>query len=425
MFRKDRKLGRRDFLRAAAGASAAIVAPTIIPATALGLGNRAAPSERIVLGGIGVGNRGRGVLAGMLPEPDIQFVAIADVQRVRRQLVKDMVDKQYGNSDCVMYQNMFDILTRDDIDSVLIATGERWHAMASITTAKAGKDMYCEKPCSMTIADAQALNTTMSLYGRIYQAGTQRRSVGNFVFAAQLALSGKLGKIHTVHANTLAPAASHDWLPAESEPPKEECDWDMWLGPCPWRPYNSKYVAGGWRGHLDFHGGGILEWGSHTVDLCQWAAGADGTNAVDYEPNPTGLVCHYANGVKLVMRPDGWMGLGTCSVRYEGDEGWVEAGDSGQVRCHPASLLGERKIQAGAGTDPAGHGRNFFDCVKSRSLPHANHILASSSHITCHAAHIAWQLGRPLKWDPAKAEFIGDEEANRMRSRAQREPWRY
>ncbi len=199
----------------------------------------------------------------------------------------------------------------------------------------------------------------------------------------------------------------------------------MWLGPCPWRPYNSKYVSGGWRGHLDFHGGGILEWGSHTVDLCQWAAGADGTNAVDYEPTDMGCICHYANGVKLVMRVDGWMGLGTCSIRYEGDEGWVEAGDSGQVRCHPASLLGERRLAAGAGTDAAGHGRNFFDCVKSRSLPNANHILAASSHITCHAAHIAWQLGRKLKWDPDKAEFIGDEAANRMRSRAQREPWRY
>ena len=147
-----------------------------------------------------------------------------------------------------MYGDLHEILARPDIDAVLIATGDRWHTMASITAAKAGKDVYCEKPCSMTISESRALADTFRKYDCIYQAGTQRRSIGNFIFAADLIARGKLGKLVTVHANTLAPATSHQWLPEEPLPSKEECDWDAWLGPCPWRPYNKQYITGGWRG---------------------------------------------------------------------------------------------------------------------------------------------------------------------------------
>ena len=213
-----------------------------------------------------------------------------------------------------MYRDFREMLPREDIDAVLIATGDRWHTMASIYTAKAGKDIYCEKPCSMTIAESQALADTMRRYGRIYQAGTQRRSIANFLFAADLCHTGKLGKLTTVHANTLDPAVSHDWLPAEPEPAMDECDWNLWLGPTPWRPYNAHYIRGGWRGFFDFHGGGILEWGAHTVDLCNWAGTNDTQMPVLYEPTPSGCIATYANGLKLVMRDEGWMGLGTCSV---------------------------------------------------------------------------------------------------------------
>ena len=423
MTRRLRPVSRRSFLKGAVATGAALSFPSVVPSRALGRGGAVAPSERIVMGGIGVGNRGRYVLSEFLKYPVTQFVATADCQSSRRQLVKDMVDKSYGTSDCVMYRDMFDVLGRDDIDAVLIATGDRWHTMASITAARAGKDIYCEKPCSMTIQESRALADVINLYGRIYQAGTQRRSIGNFQLAIEMAQTGKLGKLLEVHANTRPPATSQEWLPAEPEPDPDVCDWDRWLGPCPWRPYNSRYVAGRWRGHFDFHGGGILEWGAHTVDLCQVGNSADETAPVEYVPNESGAVCTYANGVKLIMRPDGWLGLGTCSIRYVGEDGWVETGDSGAMRIEPESLLAEKKVFTERGTSAYTHVANFLECVKSRRLTRANASVAGQSHIVCHAAYIAWQLGRTLKFDPAKEEFIGDEEANRMRSRAMRAPW--
>ena len=418
------RLTRRQLLSTALGSGAALATPYVLPGRVLGMDGAVAPSERIVLGAIGLGGRGTGVLRSFMSNADVQFVAICDVRRQRREAIKKLADTQYGNSDCAMYRDMHEILARPDIDAMLIATGDRWHAMASIIACKAGKDVYSEKPCSTTIAESQALADTYRKYGRIYQAGTQRRSIGNFIFAAQLVAAGKLGKLHTVHANTRPPATSHLWLPAETQPPADEVDWDRWLGPCPWRPYNSAYVRGRWRGYFDFHGGGILEWGSHTVDLCQWAALKDDTAPVEYVPEGNGVVCTYDDGLKLVMRTDGWMGLGTCSVRYEGDEGWIETGDSGQFAIHPESLRTERTVFARRGTDPTTHVRNFLDCVKTRKPANANSDVAAQSHIVCHAAYIAWQLGRTLKFDPVKDEFLGDEEANRMRSRAMRDPWR-
>lgn len=417
-------LSRRSFLGKSLLTAGGIAMPLIVPGRVLGLNGGTAPSKRITMGGLGIGRRGSSDLAVLLDEPDVQFVAIADIRAERRLAVKEMAAKKPNHGDCAMYRDFRDMLARPDIDALLIATGDRWHSLASILSAKAGKDMYCEKPCSTNIADSLALAEAMRRYGRIYQAGTQRRSVSNFAFAVELARTGKLGRLHTVHANTLAPGTKLDWLPAEPEPDREICDWDLWLGPCPWRPYNSRYVSGGWRNHFDFHGGGILEWGSHTIDLCQWANDADATVPVEYEPNEGGCVARYANGVKLVMRSTGWMGLGTCSVRFEGDEGWVETGDSGEIKVFPEYLNAKRNVQRRAGTHPGGHLREFLDCVKTRARTSANGDVACQSHIASHAAYVAWQLGRKLNYDPIKNEFIGDEEANRMRARGKREPWR-
>jgi predicted dehydrogenase len=424
MIRRTIAVHRRQFLKTTAGAAAAVVLPSLVPGAALGRDGAVAPSERIVLGGLGLGPRGTHDLRCFLKNPDVQFVAICDVRDVRRQAIKQLADNHYGNQDCDTYRDMFDILARDDIDAMLIATGDRWHTMAAITAARAGKDVYCEKPCSMTIAESRALADTFRKYSRIYQAGTQRRSIGNFLFAAELAHTGKLGKLQAVHANTLRPATSHDWLPAEPQPEQDEVDWDRWLGPCPWRPFNARYVRGGWRGFFDFHGGGILEWGAHTVDLCQWAAQKDHTTPVKYSPDGNDVNCEYADGLKLIMRDHDWMGLGTCSVRYEGDEGWIETGDSGKFAIYPESLRTERTVFRRAGTDPTTHIRNFLDCVKTRKAANANSDVAARSHVACHAAYIAWQLGRTLEFDPVNEEFKGDEEANRMRTRAMREPWR-
>jgi predicted dehydrogenase len=377
-----------------------------------------------VLGAIGIGGRGREVLLSFLREPDVQFVAICDIRAERREAIRKMVEEKFDSKDCSKYRDLHELLARSDIDAVLIATGDRWHATASILAAQAGKDIYCEKPCSMTIAESRALADTIRRFGRIYQAGTQRRNIPNFVHAIELAHSGKLGKLQAVHANTLDPKVTHNWLPAQPEPPKDVVDWDRWLGPCPWRPYNADYVQGRWRGYFDFHGGGILEWGSHTVDLCQWANKADNTAPVEYEPKGNQVICLYANGVKLVMRDTGWpKELGTCCVRFEGDTGWIEAGDFARINLSD-NLTAENKSFNVRGTVATGHVRDFLNCVKSRSAPRSNADAAGQSHIACHAAYIAWQLGRKLRFDPANDEFVGDAEANRMRSRAVREPWR-
>jgi len=414
---------RRQLLAGAAKTGAVLAVPALVPGRALGKEGGVAASERITLAGLGLGGRGGYDLGCMMEEPVIQFVAIADPQKSRREAVKARTEKKYGPG-VAAYRDFREMLPREDIDAVLIATGDRWHTMASIHAAKAGKDVYCEKPCSMTIAESQALADTYRRYGRIYQAGTQRRSISNFIFAADLCHSGKLGKLTAVHANTLHPATSHDWLPAEPEPPKDECDWDLWLGPCPWRPYNSQYVAGRWRGFFDFHGGGILEWGAHTVDLCNWAGTNDQKMPIHYEPTPGGCIATYDDGLKLVMREEGWMGLGTCSARYEGEDGWVETGDSGRLEFSSGQLRAEQKQFTEVGTSAVSHIKNFLESVKTRKLAHSNAEVVARSHIICHAAYIAWQLGRPLQLDPVKVEFVGDEEANRMRSRALRDPWR-
>jgi predicted dehydrogenase len=357
-----------------------------------------------------------------MDEPVVQFVAIADIRKDRREATRDRAEQKYGTG-VAMYRDFREMLPREDIDAVLIATGDRWHTPAAVCVARAGKDVYCEKPCSMTIEESQALAETFHRYGRIYQAGTQRRSVANFQFATDLCQQGKLGKLHTIHANTLHPATSHDWLPGETQPPQDEVDWDLWLGACPWRPYNKQYVDGGWRGFFDFHGGGILEWGAHTVDLCNWAGTNDAKLPLLYEPTPSGCIATYDDGLKLVMRDQEWMGLGTCSVRYEGEDGWVETGDTGRLEFSSGQLRGEQKQFQEVGTSAVSHVTNFLESIKTREQAHSNAEVVARSHIICHAAYIAWQLGRPLELDPVKVEFKGDAEANRMRSRPHRDPW--
>ncbi len=430
------KLNRREFLTTAAKAGAVIAAPAIVPASALGRGGFFAPSERITMGVIGIGPRCHTVLNSILDEADLRVIAVCDVQASRRNSAKQMIDQKYGNTDCAMHLDFREMIARPDIDVCLIATGDHWHTMASIAAARAGKDVYSEKPCAMTIADCKSLANTMNRLGRVFQAGTQRRSIANFQRAIELARGGKLGKIHTMHASIYRPTMRYDWLPEQPLPSKEECDWDLWLGPSPWRPYNKEYVNGGWRKHFDFDSGGtLLDWGAHTVDLCQLANNADGTTPVEFEPSKENITAHYANGVKIILdyldqpfgdrSPKYITELGTCPVRFIGDEGWVETGDAGGIEVFPKSLKNELTfVKRGlVGTNPGSHGRNFLDCVKSRALTAANQNVMRSSHIACHAAALAWMLNRKLKFDPVREMFVGDDEANSFRSRAHREPW--
>jgi hypothetical protein len=429
----DRSPSRRSFLKTSVAASAAAWS-ALRSRTAGAEDGKVAPSEKITLGVIGIGPRCTYDLTAMLKLPDVQCVAIADVQASRRDAGKKLVDTHYGNADCQLYRDFRELLDRKDIDAVIVATGDRWHAAASILAAQAGKDVYSEKPCGITIADCQRLSATMHGEQRVFQAGTQRRSVANFAKAVELAHAGKLGKLHTLHASIYTPVLDNAWLSGEPTPKRDVCDWNLWLGPAAWRPFNQQYVNGRWRGYWDFDSGAkLLDWGAHTLDLCQWANQSDDTMPIEYEPTEKNIVCTYANGVKLVLDfltdpfknrdPQYITRLGTCPVRFEGDEGSVETGDEGEIVCSSAALqkeLGEG-YQRVRGLDVGEHARNFFDSVKSRGKTNANADVMRRSHIACHAAAAAWILQRKLKLDPATEAFVDDPEANLLRSRPQRD----
>lgn len=432
---KGSVLSRRKFLTRAAMAGSMAVAPMIVPGSVLGLNGTVAPSERIVMGGIGIGGRGSHVLGWMLPEKDMQFIAVCDPQKARREAVKRMVDSRYGNTDCKLYNDIREFLAlRTDLDAVLIATGDRWHSLAATWAMRSGKDVYSEKPSAMTIAEGRMVVETAKRYGRVYQTGTQRLSEANFVFAIELARSGKLGKIHTARAHIApwdAAAMRHDWLPGQAEPSRDEVDWDQWLGPCPWRPYNPEYTRGGWRGHYDFHTSCIGEWGAHT--FAQAMAGIDMLHTAPthyrYVDNPTGdgMETTFANGVKMTLHREGWW-HGSCGMRFEGPDGWVAVGDgySRPEVSNPALLEDLNKVvqdYMGRTQRPMSHVRNFFDCVKSRRLTVANPEVMHRSMTAVHAANICMWLKRDMDFDPEREEFKNDVEANRLRSRAMREPY--
>jgi predicted dehydrogenase len=401
-------------------AAGAIALPTVVPGSVLGLNGAVAPSERLVMGAIGLGGRGRYVLGAFMDNREVQVVAVSDVFRDRRTTAKGEVDKRYGNADCAVYRDMRELLARREIDAVLIATGDNWHALASILAARAGKDIYCEKPMSVTVAEGRAVVETVERFARVYQCGTQRRSIGRFRFAVDLALSGKLGKLKTVYAEKAPMDVEYHLrtLPGQPEPDPEVFDWDLWLGPAPWRPYHSQYATRGfWSAHLDFSGGAINEWGSHTADLCQWAAGADAAGPVEYEPWDGTVVAHYGNGVQLVFEKGVW----PLHVKFEGTEGWVYVDDDGNLETEPASLRTDRDF--GAGYPAESHVRSFLDCVKTRQRPISPAETAHRSVSVCHLANICRRLGRAVKWDPVKEQCVGDEQATRMLARTQREPW--
>lgn len=426
------EFNRRHFLSTAAATGAAAISMTALQARLLGA-QETLPNNKIALGVIGFGPRCQYDLKAMLGFDDVQCVAIVDVQESRRSVGKELVDKHYGNSDCSTYRDFRELLDRADIDAVLIATGDRWHAAASMLAAQAGKDVYSEKPCGITIDACQQLADTIHRQGRVFQAGTQRRSVPNFQHAVELAQSGKLGKLHTLHASVYVPILDNTWLPAEPTPRRDVVDWNLWLGPAPWRPYNQKYVSGGWRGQWDFDSGArLLDWGAHTVDLCQWANQADDTMPIVYEPSAETINCTYVNGVKLVLdflpkpfgdrSPQYISRLGTCPVRFVGEEGWVETGDSGEIVVEPDSLreFVPEATKRVSGLDVSAHARDFFDCVRSRSVTRANADVMRRSHIACHAAALAWILQRKLTLDPVQEKFVDDDEANLLRARAAR-----
>ncbi len=432
-------LNRRQFLTRTTLAAASLSLPTLLPGSALGLNGAVAPSNRIVMGGIGLGGRGAYDLSCLLTEPEVQWVAVCDLHQSRRETAKQMVDAKLGHHDCTAYSDLRQLLAeRPDIDAVLIATGDRWHALASVLAMRAGKDVYCEKPACLTMAQGQMVVETARRYGRVYQTGAQRLSEPNHVFAIEMARTGRLGPIHTVYADCRwRDGLRHDWLPAEPEPPKHQLDWDLWLGPCPWRPYNAAYVnGGGWYHFYDF-ATDVAMWGAHTV--AQALAGLDPTPLTSIElefagPDAT-IMTRLSNGVNLVLyRTPGsvwdpcqyWHGA--CGERFDGPEGWAAAADgySAPDVSSPSLLRESKRVLADytARTQrPLNHIRDFLQCVRSRRAPVANPDVMYRSMLICLAADICEQLQRHLTLNLETAEFVNDPQANRLRSRAMRAPF--
>ncbi|MBU6401097.1 MAG: Gfo/Idh/MocA family oxidoreductase [Verrucomicrobia bacterium] len=426
------RLTRRRFL---AMTGAAVAAPCILPPSVFGLDGTVAPNSRFVMGCIGVGGQGtRGMAGGIwapaggfIGRPEIQVVGVCDVNAHHRENARHIVNQRYGNQDCAVYGDFRELLARKDIDVLLIATGERWHPLLSIAAAKAGKDAYCEKPTSVTIAEAQALRAAVRRYGMVYQVGTQQRSSYAFRFACELARNGYIGDLRTAVVGVGGPPG-HQTCSLPAQPVPDWLDYDMWLGPCPWRPYNAAYV-GAWMAYRDFSGGEMTNWGAHHFDIAQWGLGTDHSGPVEIIP-PDGkefkvLTYRYANGAEVVRDPDrlqreagvnnGVMFIGTTGKvavwRYE-LRTWPE--HLSRVKIKPDEI--HLHVADNHHTD-------FLNSVRARSQPGANIEIASRSITVCHLGNIAYQLGRPLRWNPDKEEFVNDPEANRMRFRQMRSPW--
>ena len=434
------KMNRRQFLDQAARA-AAIVVPAMIPASALGRSGRVAPSERVVMGSIGVGNMGFGDMNAFMGIPEVQVVAACDVKSTIRDRAKQAVDARYGNTDCAVYNDFRELLARDDIDAVCIATLDSWHVVHALAAVRAGKDLYVEKPLGMSINEIKVLRDAVHRYGRVFQFGTQQRSSAEFRQACEIARNGRLGKLHTIKVGVHAGAAERSGLKTYSpEPVPDWLDYDLWLGPAPWSPYTTaRLVYPHWFHISDYSLGYVSGWGIHHIDIAQWGSGMERTGPVEVEgsaifphddalcDNPTSWDTRmkYANGVELLFTGDGPGFTGVRhGITFEGSDGWVWV-NRGGIDAEPKSLLDEP-----FGPDdirlPVSnfHQGNFVECVRSRKETISNIDVAVRSDTICQLAWSAFQLGRKLQWDPAAETFMNDPDANQRLTRPLRSPWR-
>ncbi|MGD0383016.1 MAG: Gfo/Idh/MocA family oxidoreductase [Thermoguttaceae bacterium] len=402
---KKNSTTRREFLKRAGLAAAA---PYIISASALGQDGRPPASERIVMAGIGVGNQGGGDMGAFLRRREVQYVAVCDVKQSMRDRGKERVNKQYGNNDCAVYKDFRELLARKDIDAVHVATPDHWHAIITIEACRQGKDVYCQKPESLTIKEGRAMVQAARRYGCVVSGGSQR-VLDDHGELAERCWNGDYGTIKEIYVNC-GPPSTPCYLPGK--PVDSDVDWDMWLGPAPWAPYHPYRIGGSysidgksWRSWCDYSGGGMTDWGAHRFGGAMFAAGIADQGPVEIIP-PDGkdvkyLTYRFANGLLMCRNPDQKEGLSVVGT--------------------PGEKLPAKTMPRYKGT--GGIYGDFLYCVRTREKPFRDIELAHRTATVCHLGIIAYNLNRPLKWDPDKEEFPGDAEANRFLDRAKREPW--
>ncbi|MCS7166907.1 MAG: Gfo/Idh/MocA family oxidoreductase [Gemmatales bacterium] len=424
---------RRDFL---AYSAASLTLPHFVPASALGSQGRPAPSERITVGVIGTGGRGVGLINMFLNEKDVEIVAVCDVDARHLQNGLQAVRKRTGK-DCAAYKDFRELLDRKDIDAVIVATPDHWHGLISLAAAKAGKDIYCEKPLVNSVAEGRALCRAVQENKRILQTGSHERSTPSIRFACELVRNGLLGEVHTVRIhlpcsdNHHKKARAFKTIPAE-EPVPEGFDYDFWLGPAPKAPYTPLRTHFWWRFILAYGGGEMTDRGAHVIDIAQLGLGMDESGPVEIEAKgvqtPGSLYDAfwdyqftniYSNGVRLIGSTATPRGL-----KFEGTAGWIFIHiHGGKLEAEPADLLQTdvSKLKFSLGRSP-GHVRNFLDCVKSRQQPVAPVEVGHRTATICHLNNIAMRLGRKIKWDPV-SERTNDPEVNKLLKAPMRPPW--
>ena len=396
---------RRDFLKTA---GAVFGAPYIITSAALGNSERPPASERIVMAGIGIGNMGRGDQGNFLGRGDVQYVAACDVREEHRKQAQAAVDGRYKNSDCKLYNDFRELLDRPDIDAVHIATPDHWHALMVIEACRHGKDVYCQKPETLTLREGPLMIAAARRYGRVVSGGSQR-VLEDYRKQVDPAWAGEFGKIQSINVS-VGPLPQLCNLPAEEK--AEEIDWDMWLGPAAWAPYNSKRCSGSfningssWRSFSDYSGGGMTDWGAHHFGGATFICDVRELQPqeVVYHDDASGkwLDYHYPNGLTIHHNKPN-----TGNLHIEGT---------------PGEQLPPKPVPFNKGT--GGIYGDFIHSVKTREKPFRDIERAVNTCVLAHLGNIAYQLKRSLKWDAAAQQFVADAEANRMVDRARREPW--
>lgn len=402
---------RRTFLKRTASLTALASAPTITPSSALGRDGATPPSERIGLAGIGMGGQGRADLGALLNFPQIQAVAVCDVVGRHSRMAKGMVDQRYGNNDCTMYRDFREVLRRPDVDAVLIGTPDHWHVPIAIEAMKHGKDVYSEKPETLTINQGKKLREVVRQTGRVYSGGSQR-VWGDYNWFHKMVRGGAIGDVTEAWANVGGPSGPC-YLQSQETP--SDVDWDMWLGPAPWRPFHESLIVGGFRPFRDYSGGSTTDWGCHTFGGCLFALDLHLTGPTEIIPpndeNPN-LAIKFATG-QTIHHGGGWGGI----INFRGTEGEISEQERNAGVAAPDIHIPNYKGTGGIFGD-------FVHCVRTREEPFRNVEAAHRTATVAHLANIAYWLNRPLKWDPDNEEIIGDPEASRWMDRPAREAWR-